>query len=44
MSEFYTPVLTLGGKLTSMHREKPKGIFHIFRINWRGALLRALGA
>lgn len=38
---FYSPVITLGGRLASMHR--PQGIFEVFRINWRGALLRALG-
>ena len=40
---FYSPIITLGGPLTSMHREKPVGIFTITRINWRGALLRHLG-
>lgn len=33
---FYTPVIH---PLSSMHREKPKGIFQIFRIN-RGPFMR----
>lgn len=41
--EVYSPIISLGGRLTSMHKEKPVGIFKIWSTNWRGALLRACG-
>jgi hypothetical protein len=38
---FYSPIIALGGHLTSMHRERPKGIFKFIRVN-RAAILRHL--
>jgi hypothetical protein len=31
----YSPIISLGGQLTSMHKHKPMGIFKIWRTNWR---------
>lgn len=30
---FYSPVISLGGQLTSMQREKPMGIFNVIGLN-----------
>jgi hypothetical protein len=36
---FYSPIITLGGRLTTVHKEKPLGIFQFIRVN-RAAMLR----
>lgn len=30
----YSPIISLGGQLTSMHKQKPTGIFKVWRIHW----------
>jgi hypothetical protein len=35
----FSPIIRLGGQLTSMRRHREENVFKIFRIIWRGALL-----
>jgi hypothetical protein len=38
---FYSPIIALGGHLTSMHRERPKGIFK-FNVGFQSAIPKEL--